>query len=200
MQVKKQYIKDAILNYAESEFYKLGYQKTSMRKIARENKISIGNLYNYFISKEDLYLAVFYKDAEKRIDFIYKKMKKGKTGLDKLYIYGDAYYQYASKNPKAFEFEMHWQKNGLDMKKISKDLLEEVSKSRSKNIDYFDNAIIEGQEDGSIKKELKKNQLGKFMALTIRLMLDEVLNLKYEEKEFYYNYLDFFLQGIKANK
>lgn len=52
MQVLKTEIKDAILNSAKKEFLHHDYQRASMRTIAKNAEITVGNLYRYFENKE----------------------------------------------------------------------------------------------------------------------------------------------------
>lgn len=47
-----------ILRVAVSEFAAKGYSATGINELARKAGVSIGSLYSYFASKEDLYLAV----------------------------------------------------------------------------------------------------------------------------------------------
>ncbi|GMQ55805.1 hypothetical protein AN1V17_01970 [Vallitalea sediminicola] len=54
-QVLKDDIKNRILDVAVDMFKIYGYSKTSMKSIANEAKVAVGNLYRYFNSKEDLY-------------------------------------------------------------------------------------------------------------------------------------------------
>ncbi|GKX31205.1 hypothetical protein SH1V18_36850 [Vallitalea longa] len=54
-QVLKDDIKNRIINVAIDMFKNNGYAKTSMKNIAKEAKVAVGNLYRYFNSKEDLY-------------------------------------------------------------------------------------------------------------------------------------------------
>jgi AcrR family transcriptional regulator len=49
---------DAILNAAERVFGKLGYFETKMADIAQETGVSVGTLYNYFDSKENVVVAL----------------------------------------------------------------------------------------------------------------------------------------------
>lgn len=55
MQKRKPEIESLILENAESEFYTFGYEQASLRRIIKVSGISIGNFYNYFESKEDLF-------------------------------------------------------------------------------------------------------------------------------------------------
>ena len=58
MQVLKSDIKSGILDAAKHEFAKKGFLKASMRDIAARVGVGVGNLYNYFPSKDSLFVAV----------------------------------------------------------------------------------------------------------------------------------------------
>lgn len=58
MQVLKDDIKRRILDVARQEFNQRGFTKASMRDIAAKVGIGVGNLYNYYPSKDDLFRAV----------------------------------------------------------------------------------------------------------------------------------------------
>ena len=51
--------KEKIISTALRLFSQQGYEKTSIREIAREAEISLGLMYNYFKGKEDLLEAIF---------------------------------------------------------------------------------------------------------------------------------------------
>lgn len=58
MQVLKEEVKEALLKAAVEEFYDKGYEKTSLRKVIKDAGTTIGNFYNYFKSKEELFYAI----------------------------------------------------------------------------------------------------------------------------------------------
>ena len=58
MQYLKQEIRDRILSAAVEEFKINGYADASIRNIANNAQISLGNIYRYFTNKESLYFAV----------------------------------------------------------------------------------------------------------------------------------------------
>lgn len=55
MQKQKPEIEAIILEKAELEFYQFGFEKASLRHIIKAAGVSIGNFYNYFESKSDLF-------------------------------------------------------------------------------------------------------------------------------------------------
>ena len=58
MQILKENIRVRILKVARQQFEQKGYSKTSMRKIADLVGIGVGNIYNYFTNKNDLFCEV----------------------------------------------------------------------------------------------------------------------------------------------
>ena len=58
MQYLKKDIKDKIITAAIEEFKFNGYSNASIRNIANNAEISLGNIYRYFTNKEALYFAV----------------------------------------------------------------------------------------------------------------------------------------------
>ena len=66
---KAQKTKELILKAALEQFKEKGYGKTTMRDIAKQAGVSVGNAYYYFQSKEEMILEVFVRsqqDAEIR--------------------------------------------------------------------------------------------------------------------------------------
>jgi AcrR family transcriptional regulator len=58
MQTLKNSVKDQILQSAILEFKEKGYSQASLRQIAQSANISVGNVYRYFESKEQLFHAI----------------------------------------------------------------------------------------------------------------------------------------------
>ncbi len=57
-QVLKEEVKKRILKSAIIEFKEKGFENASMRKIARNARMTVGNLYRYFENKENLFGAI----------------------------------------------------------------------------------------------------------------------------------------------
>lgn len=58
MQILKENIRDCILKVARQQFEQKGYSKTSMREIAESAGVGVGNIYNYFTNKDELFREV----------------------------------------------------------------------------------------------------------------------------------------------
>jgi len=193
MQRKKIEIKNKIKDTALRYFLNKGFQNSSMRQIAKEVGISPGNIYTYFQSKEDLFLFLLTEDQVIRLDHIFKKMQQGRSGREKIKIYADEYFKYIEKQPDALKLGVYWEFHGLDNSKISKEIIEK-RKSIFSRFDLW-NIFLEGKNDGSIREDLDKDIYISF-TMIIRLLMNEILVLKYKNSEFYYKYLDFYLDAV----
>lgn len=54
MQVKKEAVRNRIIEVSKKLFLEFGFKKTSIKMIAVDANISVANIYNYFDNKEDL--------------------------------------------------------------------------------------------------------------------------------------------------
>ena len=58
MQIKKEELRQQILDAAQVEFLKKGYENSSLRVIAKKANTTLGNIYHYFPSKEALLIEL----------------------------------------------------------------------------------------------------------------------------------------------
>jgi len=91
--------KQNIIEAAEKLFLANGYEDTTMSQIANEAEFSKGTLYNYFKSKDDLYLAIGTKAYEIIIDYTKYFVESKDPGVDQLKAVGYAYYEFTKNYP-----------------------------------------------------------------------------------------------------
>jgi AcrR family transcriptional regulator len=72
MQYLKDEIRNKIIEEALGEFKNKGYKGTSIRSIAKNSGTSVGNMYKYFASKEDLYENLIGSVFHKLMNYINK--------------------------------------------------------------------------------------------------------------------------------
>lgn len=58
MQIKKEEVKNALIEEAKKQFLEYGFEKVSLRKVVKGAGTTLGNFYNYFDSKEALFSSV----------------------------------------------------------------------------------------------------------------------------------------------
>lgn len=92
--------RNIIIEAAEKFFLNQGYDNTSMDEIAHASEFSKGTLYNYFNSKEDLYLAIAKKAYEILIELTKNFTQNEEPGMRQIKQIGYAYYEFTKKYPK----------------------------------------------------------------------------------------------------
>lgn len=80
-----------ILRAAQSKFAKKGFLKTSMRNIADAAGVGVGNVYNYFASKDELFQAVVRPVTDEFSRMLEKH--HGQSGKDALEMFSEAYFK-----------------------------------------------------------------------------------------------------------
>ncbi len=73
MQYLKDTVRERIYDAAVTEFKTYGYQDASIRNIANNAGISLGNIYRYYQNKEALYIAVVQPLIDSVKEFVEKK-------------------------------------------------------------------------------------------------------------------------------
>ncbi|MBN2461832.1 MAG: TetR/AcrR family transcriptional regulator [Candidatus Cloacimonetes bacterium] len=184
-----------ILQAAEKLFLSKGFENVTMQQIALKADFTRRTLYSYFSSKEDLYLAVFFKNSRKRWQQNMKMMDAEDNVVDKLRAYGRANFDYAMKNPRLFRFNIYWEHNGLDMNRVSKQAWQEFSQPQQEAIKHMAAIFHQGIAEGIFRADLDSCRMMRILCITLRSTLNEVI-LGYESEDFYFNYLDLFIRSI----
>ena len=90
MQVLKDNIRQRILHVARQEFSHRGFTKASMRTIASRVGVGVGNLYNYYSNKDDLFRNVLSPIVSACYDMFDKH--HGEYGQDAMSMTDSAYF------------------------------------------------------------------------------------------------------------
>ena len=103
MQVQKDEVREKILSIAEMEFFNKGFSGASMRVIAKKAHTTLGNLYNYFESKETILDAVMGEIPNKIEEMMEKHQKEA---VIQEMPNQDELFQMEKLVPDIFEFEV----------------------------------------------------------------------------------------------
>ena len=76
MQIKKKEVYDEIIQSASRLFAKRGIQNTTLRNIAENAHISVGNIYNYFESKEEILDVIAEQTTNKLNNFLNNEFER----------------------------------------------------------------------------------------------------------------------------
>lgn len=99
MQVLKDDVKERLYRAALLEFKEKGFQKSSMRNIAKKAGMTVGNLYRYCRDKEDLFYSIINPAYEKIVRLINEQREPDYSG--------DAEYEALMEHIAASIMEIH---------------------------------------------------------------------------------------------
>ena len=183
-QVLKEEVRSRIIASAKKELLKKGYKDASMREIAKGADLTVGNLYRYFDSKEELVNTIIGTTLEKIDRFVKEKTNEGISlnksdfSLDvsgKIIAYmlkdiGDELVEIYFESPSAMQILMKDEAVSKRMRKwLSKLITYFVSKMYGDSLlsakvldvlsDSFALSIISGIQTCFLYKDLNKKEL-----------------------------------------
>lgn len=152
MQYLKKEIRERILAAAVEEFKEQGYADASIRNIANNAEISLGNIYRYFTNKEALYLAVInpFIDSVKtfvdnELSFTNKSMKEiSEMLIDFIMQFNDELFIICKGNSVHYETFVGYIIDVIatKIKQLMQDVFPEID-SKIQNTEFY-NAVAEG--------------------------------------------------------
>jgi TetR/AcrR family fatty acid metabolism transcriptional regulator len=140
--------KAQILNSAIKTFGEKGFQNATIAEIAKDAGIGDATIYEYFKSKEDLLLAIPVEITEELIPLINDHMMGIKGALNKLRKFIWCWLNYVEKNPGYGSIVL------LELKTSKTYVSNEAYQAARNFYKIVLDIILEGQEEGSIKKEI----------------------------------------------
>ena len=144
--------KELIVATAEKLFLQKDFESTSMDDVARESGLTKRTIYQYFISKEDLFFAVALQGVEKINSYCEAASKSGRNALEIIRLTNRAYFQYYMENPGMFRLMNYQPDNKLNYEasphyRAMRALKDEVFR-------HFMDVVELGKSDGSINPRL----------------------------------------------
>lgn len=101
-QRRKQQRIEAIINEAAAVFASRGYEAARIPEIADAADTAVGSVYDYFGSKEGLYLAVVERALEEDTRFITEALDTSLSPDEQIAAIGDAYVRFFLRHPEHF--------------------------------------------------------------------------------------------------
>lgn len=150
---------ERVLEVGIEEFAKNGYEKANINIIAKRAGISIGLMYKYFETKEDLFITC-----------LRRGMEILERALNEIMISEDKLLDKAEKLIKTISEHSRANRNYIKMyneissekwaKERIKELAEEIESRRSK---IYTETISEARESGDIRKDIEPRMLAYFL-------------------------------------
>jgi len=131
-----------ILISAKKEFLNHGYEKASMRKIAKEANVTTSNIYNYFGSKEEIFevlLSPILEGIRKGIRLVSDKNHLEKRLQLSYEILKDRFHivmEYVDRNRDLFRL-LFFQSSGSRFQNYHEKLLQDLTDLNMKQLEYY---------------------------------------------------------------
>ena len=197
-EMKRKQKREDIISTAEKLFFSNGYDDVSMNDIARDAGMSKATLYLYFDNKDSLFFAVVLRGAKIMKSLIEKEIESADMGIDKIFAYRNAYFNFAVKYPDYLHVYNYFLSGRFDLTRIvdtlvMKDVIEKgrkfamfpatmassdenerkIMEVRKDILILLINSIKIGIQDGSINKRIQIIE----MAVLLKSMTEDNLNM-----------------------
>lgn len=141
--------RNQLLDAAEEVFGRRGFYETTLKEVADLAEFSVGSVYSFFESKEDLYLNVFVRRGEEYIPAMAAVVEEGGTPLERLHRLLDFEVEYFRSFPNFARLYLRAGRNGLPPSDSS---LDEVLAENFRTAMVLQARVIsDGQAEGSLR-------------------------------------------------
>jgi TetR/AcrR family transcriptional regulator len=191
-----------IMDAAEKLFIDKGFEGASMDDVAAAVELSKPAIYRYFANKEDLYMAVAYRSVLIVCSIMEKYVDEGRTGLDKAYATGRAYYDFYLNYPDQYRLMMntkHIGSAGLDSPYMKK-----IREATGNNLRLMCRAIEAGKKDGTLRDDFDTLMAAVYFMESLSMALEvspghrKLLGLKgHSHRDYVEHSMDLMLHSIK---
>lgn len=196
--MKRKRKREDIISTAQQLFFSKCYDDVSMNDIAKNVGMSKATLYLYFDNKDSLFFAVVLRGIKVMKSLIEKEMGSAEKGIDKIFAYRTAYFDFAVKYPDYLHIYNYFLSGRFDLTRIvdnlvMKDVIEKgrkfamfpasmepsdenerkIMEIRKDILILLINSIKTGIEDGSINKKIRLME----MAILLESLTENNLNM-----------------------
>ena len=162
---EKERRREEILDAAERIFAEKGFDSATMDQVAKEARVSRALVYVYFKDKESLFLGICFRGLSTLRDLFQAARERYPRGAEQVRAIGQAYRHFSEQYPVHFAALSRFEAKEPDLDPSNPDsqaleLLNIGKKVHEQTV----LALLQGQQDGSIKKDL-----GNLMQVSIML-------------------------------
>jgi AcrR family transcriptional regulator len=165
--------KDTILQAATKLFSEKGFKETSIAELSRTTGAAEGTIFYHFKNKENIFLSIL-EDTKNRVMAEFERyMEEGEfdTGLDMLEGVCSFYFYLAGTMEE--QFLLLHRRHPHELAEVNPVCREHLGAIYNSFVNGFEQAILVGQKDGSIRKMSRKRT-----ALIIFSMVDGLVRFK----------------------
>lgn len=141
--------RERILAVATNEFANNGFENTSIYRIAKRAKISVGSLYKYFDSKDDIFITVVHMGLHKLEELLTELYKKDEDVIIKVERIIREIIYFSRKYPDLIKLYAV-----VTASKSSPLLVSVAQKMEAISAQIYTQAILGGQKTGDVREDI----------------------------------------------
>lgn len=158
-----------ILDSAEKPFVEKGYSDTSINEIAELADFSRTSIYQYFKSKEEIYLALLHRYSDVLIERVTEATGRPKRTVDKIRAFLEEIRQVMKVKPNFFS--LYFIQRHQVEPRLSPELRTQLNAKRRRLENIFRDFYREGIEEGEVRDIRAKDASNLFFAQITGMML-----------------------------
>ena len=139
--------KSAIQAAAVRVFAEKGFSRATMEDIARQAEVSVGTIYLYYRSKEDLYVSLLFGSMQRMSEAIEKIMGSGLSPDRQLKRVWDYFDDYHARHSQSYRVLVFLQQPGLTAG-ISPKTLQEINVRAARNFSLVSHIVAAAIDKG----------------------------------------------------
>ncbi|MBO8157585.1 MAG: TetR/AcrR family transcriptional regulator [Bacillaceae bacterium] len=150
--------RNQILDSAMDCFAEKGYKNTTMDDIVKQSGMSKGALYNYFKSKEDIYLSLLERNTDRTFEYFQKGFTEAETATEKLRRLLSLYYQMDHTDQDWLGRQRVYLEFWIDAS-MNDELRQSMMIHSEKFIHFLKEIVEEGKEKGEFRKDIDSQMI-----------------------------------------
>ncbi|MBB6453337.1 AcrR family transcriptional regulator [Salirhabdus euzebyi] len=150
----KQQKRNLILDCAMECFAVNGYQESTIDDIVAKSGMSKGAVYNYFKSKDDIYLTLLDRNTEKTFDYLSKGFDNFTTATEKIKHMLKIYFQITYKEDDLWLGKQRVHLEFWINASQNEELRKAMEEHAEKFITFLEKMIDEGKANGEFRQDI----------------------------------------------
>jgi AcrR family transcriptional regulator len=169
VQQERQARMELILNAAEELFVEKGYADTSINDIAEAADFSRTSIYQYFSSKEEIYVNILMRYTDLLAERVTQAVSASTHTIDKIRLFLEEFRAMIKQKPNFFK--LYFIERHQVEPRLSPELRKELNIKRRKLEDVFRDFYREGVNRGEVRDLRPKDASNLFFAQVMGMML-----------------------------
>jgi AcrR family transcriptional regulator len=146
-----------------------GLSRATMEDVARQAEVSVGTIYLYYRSKEDLYVSLLFESMERMTDAIEKIAASGLRPDRQLKRVWDYFYDYHARYPQSYRVLVFLQRPGLTAG-ISPKTRQEINVRAARNFSLVSHLVAAAIDKGIYRPHEPREVVDLLWALFLGLV------------------------------